>query len=145
MPAAAERIWLPAQHTNRQLDRLNRALNQYDERLRFGRNEDNGDWCVFLCLRGERPIPVLGFQDEIPEPDEMIRRVEAADTRKHGDKILIEMEEHNNRLRAEVREKADEAEWQLAEGMESFLHAQGKTPYTRIFSKAVESRRTGGQ
>lgn len=145
MPAPVERLWIPQSHEDKQLVPLNRALREYDERLRFGRNEVNGDWVVFLLLRGEAPIPVLGFQDTIPTVEELMNRVRAADTKRHGDAILTEMEKHNNRLRAEARAKADEAEWQLAEGMESFLHGQDKTPYKRIFNKSVESARTGGR
>lgn len=145
MPAPASKIWVPRSHEMREAVPLQRALRAYDERLYFGRNEDHGDWCVFLKMpHGERDVPVLGFQDNIPTVEEMMKRVHAADTKRHGDAILVEMEKHNARLRAESRAKAEEAEGELAEVMESFLHAQGKTPYARSFSKAVESRRTGG-
>ena len=75
MPAPADKIWVPASHQMRETVPLQRALRDYDERLTFGRNEDNGDWCVFLNLRGERPIPVLGFGDIIPEREDMMRRL----------------------------------------------------------------------
>lgn len=145
MPAPTDKLWVPASHEMRELVPLNRALNEYDERLRFGRNERNGDWCVFLIMRGEQPVPVLGFQDKIPSVEEMMTRLKAADTKRHGDAILVEMERHNNELRERQRQRVHEAEWELAEVMESFLHGQDKTPYKRIFNRAVESRRTGGK
>lgn len=145
MPAPADKIWLPDSHTFRELLPLNRALNAYDERLRFGRNEDTGDWCVFLVARGEAPIPVLGFQDKIPSVEECMARVDAADTKKHGDQILDEINKHNAKIKADLAAKADEAEWQLAEAQESWHVAHGTAPYARSYSKAVESRRTGGK
>ena len=146
MPQPMERFWLPPAYFDRQITTLNRVLREYDERLMFVRNEDNGDWVV--ALKQERPnppLPVLGFQDQIPTPDELLARVRAADTKRHTDWLEENINKHNEQAMAPVREKADEAEWQLVEGMESFLHAQDKTPYKRIFNKAVESRRTGGK
>lgn len=147
MPQFAEKLWLPGSHYTREVTTLNRVLRAYDERLHFGRNEDNGDWCVFIKMEpGMVPemVPVLGFQDKIPDPDELLRRVQAADTKRHGDYVLKQMNEHNEQLKRESAREAEDAEWQLAEAMESFLHAQGRTPYHRSLSKEVESKRTGG-
>ena len=145
MPLPAEKIWVPQSHQMRQVDPIQRALRAYDERLYFGRNEENGDWCVFLTMpRGENDIPVLGFQDQIPTPEACIERVRGADMRRYGDEILASINEENERLKQAMRDKAEDAEWQLAEAMESFLHGQNKTPYSRSYNKATESRRTGG-
>lgn len=92
----AERIWLPGQGV---VDlapmRVHRAVQAYDERLIFGRINDQkhpgfGDWCVFVKMpHGQNPVPVLGFgKNEMPEPEEVIRRCDQANTRKHGDKLL---------------------------------------------------------
>lgn len=146
MPVQPSKLWLPESHTDKQLTTLNRALNSYDERLRFGRNEDTGDWCVFVLMpHGQKPVSIMGFGHTIPAPDEMMQRVMRADMRRFGDELLEEINAHNEKLRQPARDKAEDAEWQMAEGMESFLHAQGKTPYHRSHSKAVESRRTGGK
>lgn len=139
-----DKIWVPESYADKQLTSLQRALREYDERLTFGRNEQNGDWCVFYKTDERELVPVLGFQNTIPTPEAMLERVRQADTKRHTDWLEENINKPNERLRQEFRERADDASYQLAEGMESFLHAQGKTPYMRSFSKAVESRRTGG-
>lgn len=145
MHKTVEKFWVPDSHYDKQIAGLNYALREYDERLRFGKNEANGDWCVFLIARGEEPIAVLGFQNEIPTKEAMMHRLEQADTRRHGDWVLRQMEEHNRKLKEELDRPASEAAGEVATAMESFMHAQGRTPYHRSYSKAIESKRTGGQ
>jgi hypothetical protein len=142
VPQFTDNIWLPASTYDKHVTSLNRALRQYDERLAFGRNMDNGDWCVFIRIEREGSaqldmVPVLGFQNTMPTVDEMMKRLAAADTRRHGDHILKSMQEHNESIKQEYRDQADEAEWQLAEAMESFLHDKDKTPYKRTYFTAI--------
>jgi hypothetical protein len=145
LPQFTDNIWLPGSAYDKHITSLNRALRQYDERLEFGRNMDNGDWCVFVRAERDQLIPVLGFQNEVPTIEEMLERVQAADTKRHGDRILKSINDHNEQLKQEKRDAAEEGEWQLAEAMESFLHAQGKTPYYRSLNKAYESKKRRGK
>lgn len=140
-----DKIWVPESYADKQLITLQRVLREYDERLVFGRNEENGDWCVFYKTDERELVPCLGFQNTIPTPDDLLARVRAADTKRHADWLEENINRPNRELQAPAQEQAEEASWLLAEGMESFLHAQGKTPYARSYSKAVESRRTGGK
>jgi hypothetical protein len=63
-------IWLPPSHLYREGAVVEKAVNQYDPELHFGKNEANGQWVIFMERGGER-IPVLGFQD-IPHPDDAL-------------------------------------------------------------------------
>lgn len=139
-----DKIWVPDSFTDKLITSINRAVRNYDERLFFGRNETNGDWVVFIKMpHGEDPIPVLGFQNRMPDPDKVIKKLMECDTKRHGDYILDKMNADNERLRKEQRKKVEEAEWMTAETMESFLHRQGKAPYHRSLRKRDPKQRGG--
>lgn len=100
----AEKIWLPGQGV---VDlgpmKIHRALQAYDERLLFGRNEDNGDWCAFVKMpHGQAPVPVIGFGKELPTPEEAVRRCDAANTRRHNDQLLDLIKRDDERRRAAI-------------------------------------------
>ncbi len=108
-----EKIWLPGQGVvDLEPMRVHRAVQAYDERLMFGRNEANGDWCIFVKMpHGEIPLPVLGFGDTIPTPEEAVRRADAANTRRHSTQILDRiMKEDEDRRAANARERERLAE-----------------------------------
>lgn len=126
----SERIWLPGQGVVDMAPmKVHRAVSAYDERLMFGRHE-NGDWCIFVKMEhGRKPLPVLGFGTEMPTPEEAVRRADAANTRKHGDKLLRDIKADDERRRRGL-EKAAEANADIyAEIMSA---AQGVAP-VRIF------------
>lgn len=86
----AEKIWLPGQGV---VDmgpmKVHRALQAYDDRLMFGRNEDTGDWCAFVKMpHGQAPVPVIGFGRELPTPEDAVKRCDAANTRRHSSQLL---------------------------------------------------------
>lgn len=134
------KIWLPGRGVvDLEARRVSAAVEAYDPRLFFGRIDQPdhpgyGDWVVFVRMpRGQDPIPVLGFQYEIPTPEEAVRRCHAANTKAHGDAILRAVE-------ADYREqeriqKAAEAELQgeYVELMESGVRRMGAHPSPRIF------------
>lgn len=104
----AARIWLPGQGVvDLEPMRVHRAVNAYDERLMFGRINDEshpgyGDWVIFVKMpHGEAPLPVLGFGKQIPTPEEAVRRADEANTRKHGQKLLDDF--HKERKSREYR------------------------------------------
>lgn len=126
------KIWLPGQGVvDLEARRVSAAVEAYDERLFFGRITEEGhpgygDWVIFVKMpRGEDPIPVLGFQYEIPTPEEAVRRAHAANTRAHGEAILqaVERDYQEQRRQAEYAEAEHNEEY--AELMASGLRRQG--------------------
>ena len=139
----ADNIWVPDSYADKALVSLNRAVREYDERLMFGLNETNGDWCVFLKMpHGQPPVVVLGFQYTLPEPAAVLAKLRECDTRVHSDGILERMNAHNDALRKPSRDRADEAIEQAAEGWESYLHRRGDTPYHRSLPKKDPKQRS---
>ena len=119
----SERIWLPGQGVVDMAPmKVHRAVSQYDERLMFGRH-DNGDWCIFVKMpHGKQPLPVLGFGTELPTPEEAVRRADAANTRRHGQKILDQIMADDARRRAKLDKESEELAEVYAEIM---MDAQG--------------------
>ena len=137
-------IWLPQSFFDKDCEAVNRALQAYDARVHFGLNQATGDWCAFYEMpRGSNPqhIPILGFGKRIPSPDEAVRRLHRADTVKHGMRIFTDMEKHNRQLRKEREARVSEQTAIAVEGLESFLHAQGATPYHRSLPKKDPKQR----
>lgn len=120
--------------------RVHRAVNEYDERLSFRRNEDTGDWCVYIAMpHGQEPIPVLGFGTEVPHPEDAVKRVYAADTVRHGEAILDRINRDNEAIREEARYRASEASGDTAERIEKLMRAHGESPVI----KSTRLRRRG--
>ena len=119
----SERIWLPGQGVVDMAPmKVHRAVSQYDERLMFGRHE-NGDWCIFVKMpHGKNPLPVLGFGTGLPTPEEAVRRADAANTRRHGQKVLDQIMADDARRRAKLDKESEELAEVYAEIM---MDAQG--------------------
>lgn len=116
-------IWVPPSHYDKMAVNVRMAVREYDPELNFGINEANGQWCIFMERHGER-IPILGFSG-IPHPDDALKRLYQSDTRRHGSKILDDMNKHNEKLRAEKKYKVDEAAGELAEAAEYAAREDG--------------------
>lgn len=111
----ATRLWLPGQGV---VDlapmRVHRAVQAYDERLVFGRINDEshpayGDWVIFVKMpHGRAPLPVLNFGRELPSPEEAVRRADAANTRRHGMKIMDDIVRDDQRRRAALDKESEE-------------------------------------
>ena len=116
--APVDNIWLPGKGVvDLEPYRVHRALQAYDERLVFGRITDEkhpgyGDWCAFVKKpHGMPPHPVLGFGRQIPTPEEAVRRADAANTKRHGTKVLEELKREDvQRRNARDRESLNLAE-----------------------------------
>ena len=126
------KIWLPGRGVvDLEARRVSAAVEAYDPRLFFGRIEEEnhpgyGDWVVFVRMpHGEPPVPVLGFQYEIPTPEEAVRRCHAANTKAHGEAILRAVEEDYAKAQAARQYEADQLNEELAELLESGMHRQG--------------------
>lgn len=131
-------LWVPA-HAVEQRDawKVHQAVKQYDENLAFGRNEQTGQWCIFMRQGTSKAtttgdLPILGFND-IPHPDDAIARLQKADAQRRGREILDELNAHNESIEAHRKAAADDAIGQTAEAFEWGYRKMGKHPNTRIF------------
>jgi hypothetical protein len=122
---------LPPEYTYREAAKVDKAVNEYDEQLRFGRNEETGQWVIIL-VRGEQRIPVLGFND-IPHPDDALKRLYKSDARRRGLEILDEINKGNEAIQAESAKKATEAAEETAEYFEQATRWEGATPHFKSF------------
>ena len=127
-------IFVPGQgHVDLDYVRMNRAINEYDERLNFEMNDQTGQYTIFMKnVHGEAPIPVLAFTD-IPTTDEAIQRLHQTDARRHGAEILDRMRAENERHAAAFDNRSSEAAGQLAEAHESYLRNNGQLRYSKSF------------
>jgi hypothetical protein len=138
-------LWIPGMgNTNSKAYLVDRAVNAYDERLMFARNEDTGDWCIFIRLpRPSDPYPVIGFQDRIPEPVEAIDRLKAADTMRVGEQIYREVVKSQEDYRKKFEYASDEASAESSEVVEHLMRKHGKSPIIKSFSKGVSDNDAG--
>lgn len=130
---------------NLEAEAVNKAIQNHDERLRFGFNEQNGDWVVYIAMPrefkaeyyigGEPVYPIMGYGKKIPNVSQAITRLKFADTRQHGMRILDEMNKDNEKLKAAQRDKADEQLEETAEHIEFEARKAGLTEkYTKVFT-----------
>lgn len=146
-------IWLPGAGTvDLSVKRVDTAVREYDERLRFGRNDKTGDYCIFIKMPpnyvGGIPssegtlYPVIGFGNQIPDAGEAIHRLRKADALKNGDAILREMNRENDSLTQHIDDNAHDASGIVAEAAEWFGREQGNLRYSKIYRP--RTNRVGG-
>jgi hypothetical protein len=110
------KLWIPGQGTvPYYLRRAMKEVEDYDDRLILAKHEITGDWVAFIQLGPDRMFPVIGFGKELPHPDEIRRILEQADTHRHGDKLLRQIQETNDRIQREKRAAAADAIEEAAE------------------------------
>ena len=120
--------------------RVDQAVNEYDERLLFAKNEETGDWCVFVRMPGaEPPYPVCGFGREIPSVDDVMLRIRRADTMRNGDAIYNDLVRSQEKYRAELAYKGDQAADESVEVVEHFMRKHGKSPIIKSLPKGVSN------
>jgi hypothetical protein len=117
-----------------------KAASEYDDRLSFKRNPFDGQYAIFVKLDrhdvSKLPEkPVLGFGYKVPSPDEVKMKILEADTWKHGQKILDDMD-----ARKAAHDKANEdirvaARDESAERIEKHLRKQGLSPTIKSLRK----------
>lgn len=140
MKAEHANIWLPDSTSRSAYDipvlRADKAAQEYDPALRFGRNTETGQWCIYLQRGGKSPLPILGF-DEIPHPEDIPKKLYAVDAVRRGDEILREMNAHNDEVERIENEPLDrqvnDAAENLAEHIEHIRRTTGKTRYSKSF------------
>lgn len=109
---------------------IHSKVQQYDERLFFKRNDANGDFCLFVKM--PRPHneynppfkPVRGWQS-MPMLDEVFAWIHKWDTLRNGDRILKEIDDHNELARDVYRKRVKDAEGNASEQIEHVLRKNG--------------------
>lgn len=119
--------------------RVEKALNEYDERLYFDRNQNTGQWCAYLKTPPAEPdLPIFGW-DHIPDPEAALRRIYQADALRHGEEILDRIDRENAERMRPYNEAVEQAEAELAEAFEWGARQMGTHPSPRIFVPDKES------
>jgi hypothetical protein len=114
--------------------KVDRAVNQYNDRLSFEFNEAGQDYCIFMRMPyPERPVIILGFGEKVPHPDEACKRLWESDTMKHGDRILNDILKSQEDFKNAKRYAADQASSDSAERIEKFLRGKGHSPIVKVF------------
>lgn len=146
MPVPVQHIWLPnGVAVSLEVLRADKAANDYDPNLRFGRNEDSGQWCVFRIVRGEEPLPILGFPD-VPGPQEIQRRLYETDALRRGEEILTTINRENEVIRAGWESAAREGANIAADAFDWGYRAMGSSKAKKIIvpMNGLRGDRMGG-
>ncbi len=124
------KLWIPGQgEIDPRLSAAQRVVREYDERLVLARHEVTGDWVIFIKIDREWMYPVIGLGPELPENAEDLRqRMWKADAAVHGDKILRDINAHNERILKEKRDAANEAAEEVAEAFVWGFRQEGVLP-----------------
>lgn len=121
-----QKLWIPgAGEVDMRIVGCQRVCREYDERLVLAKHELTGDWVVFIKIDRSNMYPVIGIGPELIEPEELSQRLWKADTRRHGEKILHQINEHNEKIRSESRRRALDADEAMAEGLEWGFRQEG--------------------
>lgn len=133
------KLWLP-EGTNYAAYRVDRAVKEYDERLMFARNEDTGDWCVFVRMPAPQdPFPLMGFGDDIPDPVDVVARVQEGHLVKHKERIWKDMIASQEKYRADLKYGGDQARDESVEVVEHMMRKEGKSPIIKSLPKGVSN------
>lgn len=131
---------------------VDRRIREHDERLRFGFNEKNQDWVIYIkmpsnfdasyYIDGEPVYPVIGFGKTVPHSEDALKKLHYADTMRYGLEILDKMNSNNEKLKEPYERKASEASGEAAEVKEWALRKLALHPSPRIFVPAKVSKET---
>ena len=117
--------------------KVDRAVNQYNDRLSFEFNEAGQDYCIFMRMPyPAEPVIILGFGEKVPHPDEACKRLWESDTLVHGERILNDILKSQEDFKNAKRYAADQASGDSAERVEKFLRDRGKSPVIKVFTNA---------
>jgi hypothetical protein len=121
-----QRLWIPGEgEVDMRVVGCQRVCREYDDRLVLARHELTGDWVVFIKISRDNMYPVIGIGRELCDPEELSQRLWKADAKRHGSKLLYDINEHNERLKRESRKRAIAADEEIAEAFEWGLRQEG--------------------
>ena len=112
-----------------------KAVEDYDPDLMLGRNEQTGDWHVFV-KNGPydgQPFPVMYIGQELPSYDEIQRLLYTHDVRRHGAKIVEQIERKKRIEQERLAKQHHDENAEVAEYIEWGLRQMGALPKLRIF------------
>lgn len=130
-----QKLWVPSRGELTVGEaRIQRAVEEYDERLVLARHNVTGDWVIFIKVDRDTLYPVIGLGPELPtDPEEVQRRLYLADGQRRGTEILDQVNRHNDAIRKAKRDATDEAIGETAEHLEWGYRQEGWHPSPRIF------------
>lgn len=122
-----QKLWIPSEgEVDVRVRAAQRVVREEDERLVLARHEITGDWVVFITLEDRNLFPVVGIGPELPSNAEDLRALlHKYDTKRHGEKFLRDINAHNERIRKESRDRALDADGQVAEALEWGFRREG--------------------
>lgn len=121
-----QKLWVPSMgETDIRIVGCQRVCREFDERLELARHELTGDWVVFIKIDRGNLYPVIGIGRELCDPEELRTRLWKADAKRHGEKLLHQINDSNERIRREYRHKADDAAEAAAEALEWGFRQEG--------------------
>lgn len=129
-------LWLPGQGVVPvgSVD-ASRAVTDYDPDLMLGRNEQTGDWHVFVRKgpHDGQPFPVMYIGPELPSYDRLQQLLYEHDVRRHGAKIIEGIERRKRAERERLDKEAHDRHGEVAEYIEWAHRQMGTHPSPRIF------------
>lgn len=114
--------------------RAGNAVSDYDPDLILGRDQETGLWRVYMRNGPEgQPFPVYTIGRELPSYDELQRRLYQADVRRHGHKIVEQVQRRVDARQASLEADAHDVSAETAERIEHGMRKLGMLPNLRIF------------
>lgn len=111
-----------------------KAVEEYDAGLALGQDERTGDFVVLLKKGPDgTAYPVLGLGSTLPSVDEIKRRLYMSDVRRRGREIVADIVRQRERAEESSRKEAHDRAGEVAEAMDTALHAMKRHPTPRIF------------
>lgn len=133
LPSGGGSLWVPGLgDVPLHLRASMKAVEEYDADLQLARNEETGDWCIFIERRGQAPFPVFNLGAELPSPDGIKQKLYNADVRRHGHRILEQVDRNNAQRLAEMRAVTDEAAGDAAETIEFAMRKLHATSHKKV-------------
>lgn len=127
-----QHLWTPGGVVDLQIEKAQKAVRDYDERLELMKHEETGDWVVFVRLERDLYYPIIGWR-ELPEPEAIQKQLYEIDGQRRGTEILDTMNRRNAEIRKKREDAASEADGIAAEAFEWGYRFMGKHPNPRIF------------
>lgn len=111
------------------------AVSDYDSDYMLGRNNTTGEWAV-LIKNGPhdgQPFPVFTLGKELPSYDEIQRKLYEGDVRKHGHRIVEQIQRRTDARKKALDDAGHEASAETAEHIEHGMRKLGMLPKLSIY------------